>query len=167
MSKKSTIDQSKRKALGATAGVAAVVAWHKPIVNSIILPAHAQTSDTPVTRREYFIERPTGGVGGILIVSPASTSKANVASKDESFLVQLSNDDATEIHEVTLTKSSPLTGTTVVNNTCGGTPIATMQAAITSADDTEVLLEVVVDGDNKGAITVPAGGGTLNVSCGK
>lgn len=36
---------TRRKALiGGTAGVAAATAWHTPILNSVVLPAHAQTS---------------------------------------------------------------------------------------------------------------------------
>lgn len=48
----SKLDKSKRKALLGVAGVSVFAAWHKPVINSVLLPAHAQTTtdttdDTP------------------------------------------------------------------------------------------------------------------------
>lgn len=44
-----TLDNSKRKiVLGAAAGTAAAI-WHKPLVEAVLLPAHAQTSDPVVS----------------------------------------------------------------------------------------------------------------------
>ena len=39
------LNTSRRRAvLGTLAGATAVTAWHKPVITSVILPAHAQTS---------------------------------------------------------------------------------------------------------------------------
>lgn len=46
MKKPDKIVVSRRRALLGAAGIsAAAAAWHKPIVNAVLLPAHAQTSD--------------------------------------------------------------------------------------------------------------------------
>jgi len=40
-----SIDKSRRNSIrGALGGVAVVSVWHKPVVNSLVLPAHAQMS---------------------------------------------------------------------------------------------------------------------------
>jgi hypothetical protein len=41
----SNIDKSKRKALLGVAGASALAVWHKPVMKSVLLPAHAQTTD--------------------------------------------------------------------------------------------------------------------------
>ena len=38
---------TRRRALQGITGAAAVVVWHKPIINSIVLPSHAETSPIP------------------------------------------------------------------------------------------------------------------------
>jgi len=37
----------RRKALLGISGIAACSVWHKPIINSVVLPAHAETSPAP------------------------------------------------------------------------------------------------------------------------
>ena len=42
--KKNEEDQMNRRSLIALASMVSLAVWHKPIINSVILPAHAQTS---------------------------------------------------------------------------------------------------------------------------
>ena len=38
---------TRRRALQGITGAAAIVVWHKPVINTIVLPAHAETSPVP------------------------------------------------------------------------------------------------------------------------
>lgn len=42
--KKNEEDQMNRRSLLTIASIASLAVWHKPVINSVVLPAHAQTS---------------------------------------------------------------------------------------------------------------------------
>lgn len=49
------LNLTRRKALiGGTVGVATVTAWHKPMLDAVLLPAHAQTSIAEVAEAGFF-----------------------------------------------------------------------------------------------------------------
>lgn len=54
--------QSRRRLLGGVAGVSALAAWHKPIINAVILPAHAQTSVCPTVTVQNVTFGPLSGM---------------------------------------------------------------------------------------------------------
>ncbi len=101
---KNTVDQSRRKALKkiavgtAVAGALAVSSkWTKPVVNSVILPAHAQatnvegpanTTTTTTTANVNYPEYSTEGDGAMIETITVTLSPDEVASGARSATLQ-------------------------------------------------------------------------------
>ena len=74
-------EQGRRRLLSGVAGASALAVWHKPIVNSVILPAHAQASVVgvcPTVTVENVLFGPLSGV----TVPPVCSVTFDVFSSD-------------------------------------------------------------------------------------
>lgn len=79
-----------RRSLGIAAGAAvlAPTQWKKPIVDSVLLPAHAQTSVPPSTTVPGF-KTPTGGGPDSVIINAASETRTPSGGTSVDSLSQL------------------------------------------------------------------------------
>jgi hypothetical protein len=121
--------ESRRKLLKSiAAGSGAIVAgkslpesWSRPVVDSVMLPAHAQTSptctDTPIAGMRTSLDLLTGGA--------ASFSINNYLGGDQAFSGSWSGPDSSRVVTINETRTiSGCTVTAVVNATVDATTIA-------------------------------------------
>jgi len=71
---KSAVNKSRRHAVTAAGVAAASAAWHKPIINSVMLPAHAQTSDA--------MSSSDLSDGDTFVLNPGVTSNGNTENSN-------------------------------------------------------------------------------------
>jgi len=96
--------------------------WHKPIVNAIVLPAHAQTSPTPAPAPEPAPAPPPPVICPDIIVGNAQSSALSGADTFTSCGVTFdifSSDPATPLEITGIANSALATGVTVSNDGLG------------------------------------------------
>ena len=86
-------EQGRRRLLTGVAGASALAVWHKPIVNSVILPAHAQTSVCPTVTVGNVIFGPFSGV----MVPPICSVTFDVFSSDPTEDVTITSIDTSTL----------------------------------------------------------------------
>jgi hypothetical protein len=173
-----SVNAHRRTAVfGAIAGASATAVWHKPIIQSIVLPAHAQTSTTvtffaasavvtPITKSDWLLDAviPSAYAG----VEPISSSEFSAAIEQpvagvDSYEVSIFErilEGETNAGEVLYsgTASEASGGTiAVVDNPCM-LEIGSIDASIDSVSMSEVTISL----NNRGvSLTIPAGSGSL------
>ena len=86
-------EQGRRRLLTGVAGASALAVWHKPIVHSVILPAHAQTSVCPTVTVQNVVFGPLSGV----TVPPVCSVTFDVFSSDPTEDVTITSIDTSTL----------------------------------------------------------------------
>jgi len=178
------LSSNKRRAALAVIGGSSVAVWHKPLINSVILPAHAQTSN--MVANSYFgtslplatlDSRSTSSPLDWLIssanaqveVEPISVNISALVSRvgttgeifDLSVLVEGVVNESTEQFGSVLYTGQISNGTpgilNATDNPCEVSDI-TLAANIVSVSETEL----VINFPGEGTLTIPEGTGTLS-----
>lgn len=103
---------TRRKTLVALTGISAMAAWHKPVINSIVTPAHAQMSPVePPEPDPLPSEVCPMIITGNLVSS--SLSGANSAIACGATFEFLSSDAAASLTIISIDNSALATGTTI------------------------------------------------------
>lgn len=176
-------DVKRRHLVGALGGVAAAV-WHKPIIDAVVLPTHAQMSGDMGLPQSFFnpaaeptspIASNTNSVLGKLIPDAHAggfTGEATLAigatKIDETrYSVDMLNFTGNLLRSGTLLVDGTQGSLTFVSNACtgpdpqDGNPI---DAKITKVDDSGMALEINLDGSLYN-VEMMAGGGSVSPSC--
>lgn len=118
-SQKSTTNTTRRRALQGALGASALVVanWHTPIVNSVLTPAHAQTSpvDPPPTCPDAVIGNVTFGPVSGTNTPPVCQATFDVLSTDSSqplTIVSITDDNADPDTTITYDAFGEATDTT-------------------------------------------------------
>ena len=172
------LDNSKRKIIfGAAAGTAAAI-WHKPLVEAVLLPAHAQTSDpvasvffaasatvVPVAKLDSPLDFliPAAHATVAMTTYEYAASIEQSAPGAETYTITLFErtlEDANNAGEVLYSGTVSLTGggtLSVVDDPCALNPGA-LQISILNVSEAEIELSIP---SRSVQLIVPAGAGTV------
>lgn len=109
---------TRRKTLVALTGISAMATWHKPIINSIVTPAHAQTSpmDPPVDPPVDPVDPLPSEVCPMITTGnlvSSSVSGANSLIACSATFEILSSDAAASLTIISIDNSALTTGATI------------------------------------------------------
>ena len=173
------IDLNKRATvLGAAGGLTALSAWHTPIINSVLTPAHAQTSQV-ISMRQFFGANltPMAATGKTLSPFDLIVPVAHAQSEEmDSYTISVEEDGDDFMIDLLISSSEPgfdvaeILYNGVINGSSGGSlavsdnpcdlmtgPIA---ATIDSVSDTEVVVNLTGTGET---LTALAGTGVVPI----
>ncbi|MGH1540253.1 MAG: hypothetical protein ACRBHB_07510 [Arenicella sp.] len=182
MTTEKTTNQSRRKILtgSAIAGVSAAAIWHKPILQSVVLPAHAQTSVvSPALPASFFGANVTAQVvdnhepfspldlfiGPVHAGRPTRIPSFNLQATlvgTDSYAITLINQNLTTIRQGTLNVDGTpglLTTTETCPQSEGGD--FDIPATIQEVGDTMLLLQIQRQNGDFLNIEVTPGSGSL------
>ncbi len=152
-----------RRSLGIAAGAAilAPTQWKKPVIDSVLLPVHAQTSGSPSTTPGF--KTPTGGGPDAVMINAASETRTPSGGTSVDSLSQLTIAACVTLPGLTVTCSAvaDLGGTTVnlgsSSSTSGSTGAfsTTINVPPASVAPTAAITSITVICSLAGGVTSP------------
>ena len=169
-------NKARRKVLGAITGVGALTVWNRPLIKSIVLPAHAQTSvlpesffgasivSTPVVTRvfsplDFLISEAVAGE----MPPPEFAVLADKVTEQTFEVSMVGLNLSRTLRRGTLNTSGAEGILEVIEDACDGEPAA-VPASIISVDATMLTLQIERQVDVQGELLnleVPVGSGSL------
>lgn len=163
--------------LGAAGSATALSVWKTPIINAVITPAHAQTSDPTPNRVFFGANVVPGGIASVNLspldfIIPVANAGTDVQIRQYTVSIEENGDDLMvdlfEVLQVRGFDQAEILYSGVLSTISGGSlgvadnpcmlEASSIDATIASVTDTEVVINLTGRGES---LTVPAGNGSV------